>query len=69
MEKSRRVQLVPSMLAASCGAELTLQLRGNHPNHIIWCLLPASTARGALALILPVRLQLPKMPLQGAVTS
>lgn len=28
MEKSRRVQLVPSMLAASCGAELTLQGEG-----------------------------------------
>lgn len=54
MEKNRRVQLVPSMVAASCRAELALQLRGNHPKHLIWFLLPASTARGALVLILPV---------------
>lgn len=39
MERNRRVQLVPSMAAASCRAELTLQLRGNHPKHIIWYLL------------------------------
>lgn len=62
MEKNGIVQLVPSMVAASCRAELTLQLLGNHPKHITWYLLPASTARGALALILPVCLQLPKMP-------